>query len=536
MNAIFKSVLTVTALVVSVHAAAEVTFYEREGFQGRSFTTDKPIGSLERFGFNDRASSAIVTGERWEVCDDVRFGGKCAILRPGRYPSLSAMGMNDRISSTRDAGAPVAEAPAPAEITFYEHEDFRGRSFTTDKQIGNFERFGFNDRASSAVVTGERWEVCDDVRFGGRCRVLAPGRYPSLAAMGLNDRISSTRDAGAPVAEAGAPAQITFYENENFRGRSFTTDKQVGNFERFGFNDRASSAVVTGDRWEVCDDVRFGGNCAILRPGRYPSLSAMGMSDRISSTRDAGAPVADADAPARITFYERENFRGQSFTTDKQIGNFERAGFNDRASSVVVHSDRWEVCEDIRFGGRCMILRPGQYPSLTAMGLNNSVSSVRDVSRGARVEDNRYAPAPIAGFDGRRRDNERFYEVNVTSARAVLAANEQRCWMEKEQASKYNIPGAVIGGVLGGILGHQIGSGRGNDIATVGGVVGGAAVGANVNRGQSQDVQRCENVPGNARTDYWDVTYDFRGQQYRVQMTTQPGSTVTVNEQGEPRT
>ena len=444
MNAIFKSVLTVTALVVSVHAAAEVTFYEREGFQGRSFTTDKPIGSLERFGFNDRASSAIVTGERWEVCDDVRFGGKCAILRPGRYPSLSAMGMNDRISSTRDAGAPVAEAPAPAEITFYEHEDFRGRSFTTDKQIGNFERFGFNDRASSAVVTGERWEVCDDVRFGGRCRVLAPGRYPSLAAMGLNDRISSTRDAGAPVAEAGAPAQITFYENENFRGRSFTTDKQVGNFERFGFN--------------------------------------------------------------------------------------------DRASSVVVHGDRWEVCEDIRFGGRCMILRPGQYPSLTAMGLNNSVSSVRDVSRGARVEDNRYAPAPIAGFDGRRRDNERFYEVNVTSARAVLAANEQRCWMEKEQASKYNIPGAVIGGVLGGILGHQIGSGRGNDIATVGGVVGGAAVGANVNRGQSQDVQRCENVPGNARTDYWDVTYDFRGQQHRVQMTTQPGATVIVNEQGEPRT
>ena len=248
------------------------------------------------------------------------------------------------------------------------------------------------------------------------------------------------------------------------------------------------------------------------------------------------ALVVSVHAAAEVTFYEREGFQGRSITTDKPIGSLERFGFNDRASSVVVHGDRWEVCEDIRFGGRCMILRPGQYPSLTAMGLNNSVSSVRDVSRGARVEDNRYAPAPVAGYDGRRRDNERFYEANVTSARAVLAANEQRCWVEKEQASKYNIPGAVIGGVLGGILGHQIGSGRGNDVATVGGVVGGAAIGANVGRGPTQDIQRCENVPGNARTDYWDVTYDFRGQQYRVQMTTQPGSTVTVNEQGEPRT
>jgi uncharacterized protein YcfJ len=31
------------------------------------------------------------------------------------------------------------------------------------------------------------------------------------------------------------------------------------------------------------------------------------------------------------------------------------------------------------------------------------------------------------------------------------------------------------------------------------------------------------------------VTYSFRGQEYRVQMTTRPGNTMTVNEQGEPR-
>jgi len=48
-------------------------------------------------------------------------------------------------------------------------------------------------------------------------------------------------------------------------------------------------------------------------------------------------------------------------------------------------------------------------------------------------------------------------------------------------------------------------------------------------------VQRCTNTPSATRPDYWDVTYNFRGQDHRVQMTTAPGPTVTVNDQGEPR-
>lgn len=266
------------------------------------------------------------------------------------------------------------------------------------------------------------------------------------------------------------------------------------------------------------------------------------MNATLKSAVAVAAVVISAQAAAEITFYEREDFRGQSFTTDREVGNFERFGFNDRASSVVVLGDRWEVCEDARFSGRCVIVRPGQYPSVAAMGLNNRISSVRDVSRDARIEDNRYAPAPpVAAYDNRRRNNERLYEANVTSSRAVIATPEQHCWVEQGQVQNpggYNVPGAIIGGVIGGVLGHQIGGGRGKDVATVGGAVGGAALGANVGRSaqsQTQDVQRCENVPGQARPDYWDVSYTFRGQEHRVQMTTPPGSTVTVNDQGEPR-
>jgi len=349
-----------------------------------------------------------------------------------------------------------------------------------------------------------------------------------------------------------AAAEVTFYEQEGFQGRSFTTEKQVGNFQRFGFNDRASSVMVLRGRWEVCEDARFGGRCVVLRPGRYPSLAAMGLNDRVSSVRTVSRDAriddnryAPAPVAAQITFYEREGFQGRSFTTAKQVANFQRFGFNDRASSVDVRGDRWEVCDDIRFRGRCVVLRPGRYPTLAAMGLNDRVSSVRDVSRDARIADNRYAPAPVANRDFRRRNDERLYEANVTSVRAVLGTPEQRCWVEQEQVPQasrnVNIPAAIAGAVIGGILGHQVGAGSGKDIATIAGVVGGAAVGANVGRTSgapqvsTQDVQRCENTPSQARPDYWDVTYSFRGQEHRMQMTRPPGSTVTVNEQGEPR-
>jgi uncharacterized protein YcfJ len=254
--------------------------------------------------------------------------------------------------------------------------------------------------------------------------------------------------------------------------------------------------------------------------------------------------VFATQAVAQVTFYEHERFEGQSFTAENQIGNLARYGFNDRASSAIVLRDRWEVCEDVRFNGHCVVLRPGRYSSLAAMGMNDRISSVRMVSRDARIDDNRYAPGPVADNDYRRHDNERLYEANVTSVRAVVGPPEQRCWVEREQVAQdrggANVPGAIAGALIGGILGHQVGGGRGQDIATAGGAVAGAAVGANVGRDEggqvrTQDVQRCSSVPSHARPEYWDVTYVFRDQEHRVQMTAPPGATVTVNEHGEPR-
>jgi uncharacterized protein YcfJ len=179
------------------------------------------------------------------------------------------------------------------------------------------------------------------------------------------------------------------------------------------------------------------------------------------------------------------------------------------------------------------------------MGMNDRISSVRTVERNAGADDRRYAPPPAPIYDSRRRNDERLFEANVMSVRAVVGPPEQRCWMEREEVAgtrgEANMGGAVVGALLGGILGHQVGGGAGRDIATVGGAVAGAAVGANVGRnnvGQpatTREVQRCAQRPSNAAPAFWDVSYTFRGVEHRVQLTAAPGATITVNAQGEPR-
>jgi uncharacterized protein YcfJ len=251
-----------------------------------------------------------------------------------------------------------------------------------------------------------------------------------------------------------------------------------------------------------------------------------------------------AQAGAQVTLYENDAFQGRSFTTAHSLGSLQGAAFDNRASSVVVVGQRWQVCEDQRFDGRCTVLRPGQYPSLTAMGMNDRVSSMRPLSANARVDERDYAPMPIVAQDYRRRGGERLYEADVTSARAVVGTPEQRCWIEHEPVAQQpqnnlNMTGAAVGAVIGGILGHQVGGGSGKQIATVGGAVGGAALGSQYGHNAAppvtQDVRRCDGNPAQATPSYWDVTYQFHGQEHRMQLAHAPGRTVTVNRNGEPR-
>ena len=269
------------------------------------------------------------------------------------------------------------------------------------------------------------------------------------------------------------------------------------------------------------------------------------MNSKIRLALGAFTLLLATSAAAQVTLYGREGFRGRAFTTNNALRNFDRIGLNDRVSSIVVERGRWELCSDANFEGRCVVLRRGSYDSLSRMGMNDAVSSIRPLG-GGRVRAGLAEPEPLAAptYEFRARPNERLYEARVTSVRAVMGPANQRCWVERERVgggydrSDANIGGAIAGAIIGGVLGHQVGSGRGNDAATAAGAVAGAAIGSQQGRGSSggydRDVRRCETVASGPPA-YWDVTYIHRGTEHRAQMSAPPGPTVTVNQRGEPR-
>jgi hypothetical protein len=92
---------------------------------------------------------------------------------------------------------------------------------------------------------------------------------------------------------------------------------------------------------------------------------------------------------AELTLFSNDGFRGEQFRANDTIVNLANSGFNDRAQSAVIRDGVWQLCDDAYFRGRCVTLQPGRYASLREMGLDNSVSSAREVSD--------WGPAPDRG-------------------------------------------------------------------------------------------------------------------------------------------
>ena len=264
------------------------------------------------------------------------------------------------------------------------------------------------------------------------------------------------------------------------------------------------------------------------------------MNFRFKAAVASATVLLAGQAFAQITFYERENFRGRAFTTNAPMRNMDRAGFGDRTASIIVERGRWEVCEHPRFEGRCVVLRRGNYDSLRGSGLEWQISSVRPADNRRRYDaEPTVSTAPV--YEYRTRPSERTYSVPVNWTRAVVGPPNQRCWVERQAVptqSSGNVGGAVAGAVIGGILGHQIGGGSGKDAATAAGAIAGAAIGSNSGGGSTayatQDVQRCR-TEASGPPAFYEVSYTFRGTEHRVQMQNPPGTTVVVNERGEPR-
>ena len=91
--------------------------------------------------------------------------------------------------------------------------------------------------------------------------------------------------------------------------------------------------------------------------------------------------------------------------------------------------------------------------------------------------------------------------------------------------------GALMGAVAGGAAGNAIGDGTGRAVATMLGLVGGAVLGNHIegpnNQVQAQTQCTTQTVYENRAVGY-NVTYEYGGKQYQVQMPQDPGPTIRV--------
>ena len=92
--------------------------------------------------------------------------------------------------------------------------------------------------------------------------------------------------------------------------------------------------------------------------------------------------------------------------------------------------------------------------------------------------------------------------------------------------------GAVMGAIAGGAIGSQIGGGMGNAAATAVGILGGAILGDRI-EGQpapiAQPVTTCtDQAVYENRVVAYNVTYEYAGKQYSVQMPNDPGQYLPI--------
>lgn len=114
-----------------------------------------------------------------------------------------------------------------------------------------------------------------------------------------------------------------------------------------------------------------------------------------------------------------------------------------------------------------------------------------------------------------------------------VAVPRQVCSTQQVQVEQPKTgAGGLMGAIAGGAVGNQVGGGSGRALATMAGVIGGAILGDRIEgqpapRLQDQTTCSTQTVYEN-RTVGYNVTYEYAGRQYQVQMPQDPGPTLPV--------
>jgi len=275
------AVLVVTVLFIGATAAtaAEIQVCEHKNYGGRCVTLLHGVNDLRDWGMSNTISSFRIRSGNWRMCSAPNLQGTCQDFTRS-VSDLSGTRLQDAVSSLRPVRS--GSGGGGTAIVVYTAPNFRGRSLVFSDDISDLRRVGLNDRISSVRVLGGRWVLCTDINYVG-CRSVSDD-IPDLGVIGWGSRISSIREGqnwwnagggsrgygggyGTGQGRGGYENQlptVTFFQDPNFRGRSYSTQREVRNLADVGFNDMAASIRISGGRWQVCTDKNFKGQCLVI--------------------------------------------------------------------------------------------------------------------------------------------------------------------------------------------------------------------------------------------------------------------------------
>lgn len=200
----------------------EVCFYEHEAYQGRSLchigvhgNSTIEVSDLASGEFNDKISSISIRGNaRVSFWKDAEYSGEKHETLMDVYRLIR---LNDSVSSYK-----ITEGP----IVYREQEGFEGRFV---KQPASFACL-FQDAGYEGTP------VClTELDFDA-------GKIPSLTLFHYNDEASSLFIKNR---YPSSQIQVDIYQDDHFSGSRYSTNSSIINLRDVGFNDKASSMVVS---------------------------------------------------------------------------------------------------------------------------------------------------------------------------------------------------------------------------------------------------------------------------------------------------
>ena len=337
----------------------------------------------------DAISSIRISGNvKVRICGRTNLRGRCQDVNENQ--AYVGDRWNDRISSfrvVRTSAGGQDDRVAADQACFYRQRGFRGRRLclaageTRERLPQNW------DDQISSVRIGRRAEaaVCNRPGIRGRCVKIT--RDLEFVGNRLDDRISSIRVAARKPAgpQANRKGLVCFFENARFRGREYCIGRAgPPSLVPDHLNNRISSVLVPrGMSVVLCDGRRM--NKACLRIDRDMAYVGDRWDNRFSSFRveGRGQPAAGSGNPLEnllgtvidelqqqhvgnnagdeggarpaVCFFDNPGYRGKKLCAryGDRINRMPQ-GWNDRITSVrLARNAEVEVCEHVRFGGRC---------------------------------------------------------------------------------------------------------------------------------------------------------------------------------------